>query len=188
MLKIISLLLAIILFWASGLVWFIYQIPHKDFQNENAKTDAVIALTGGVDRVEESIQLLLNNNAAKLFISGVGSPKHLRNNLKIHNLNDKTIFGTTAKSTYENAQDVSLWVKEHKLNSIRLVTANYHMPRASMLIRALNPGLTIVQHPVFPKAFNLKKWRKSPLTIKLLFFEYNKYLALRLSLLFNGNL
>lgn len=188
MIRIIKILTLFVTLWISGLIWFTYQIPRKDFRIQDTKTDAVITFTGGVERLQESIQLILDNKASKLFISGVVSPKYVRNTLKTHNISDKTIFGTTAKSTYENAQDVSKWVQEHRLSSIRLVTANYHIPRAKMLIAALNPNLVIIQHPVFPKAFNLKKWRKSPLTVKLLFFEYNKYLALRLSLLFQSKL
>ncbi|MCC2646578.1 MAG: YdcF family protein [Rickettsiaceae bacterium] len=181
--KLITTLLFLLLTWAAGLGWFICQIPFGQPVDETTVTDAVVALTGGVNRVEEGIKLLLDNRSKRLFISGVGSPKYLRSSLKIHDMDDKIVFGTKAKSTYENAKEVSDWVKKHQLKSIRLVTANYHMPRATMLIKALNPELLIVEHPVFPKAFNVNKWRQSPVTVKLLFLEYNKYITLRLSLL-----
>ncbi|MDF2964808.1 MAG: uncharacterized protein K0Q51_196 [Rickettsiaceae bacterium] len=184
MLKLVKILISLIIIWLAGLDWFISQIPFAPNTEFDIETDAVIALTGGVNRVDEAIKLLIEQRSKKLFISGVGSPIHLRDSLKQLDPNQNIILGTKAKSTYENAKEVSEWAQKHNLKSIRLVTANYHMPRASMLIKALSPGLVLIEHPVFPKAFNLREWYKSPLTVKLLLLEYNKYITLRFSLLF----
>ena len=60
----------IILCWLSGLFWFGKYINSQPI-NYNEKTDAIIVLTGGRNRITEGIKLLNSQLSDRLFISGV---------------------------------------------------------------------------------------------------------------------
>ena len=53
-----------------GLIWFAESIP-RDAIDDGSTTDAIVVLTGGVARVRTGIELLSQNRARKLFVSGV---------------------------------------------------------------------------------------------------------------------
>jgi uncharacterized SAM-binding protein YcdF (DUF218 family) len=61
-------------------------------------------------------------------------------------------------------------------HSLRLVTANYHMPRSLLLFHANLPDINIIPHPVSPESVHLSEWWKHPGTVDLLAMEYDKYL------------
>ena len=56
--------------WCLGFVYFAHYINSYDI-DKTTKTDAIIVLTGGRNRISEGIKLLNNNLADRLFISGV---------------------------------------------------------------------------------------------------------------------
>ena len=60
--------------------------------------------------------------------------------------------------------------------SIRLVTANYHMPRSLIEFRRAMPSILIVPHPVYPPQFKRSRWWLWPGTAALLASEFNKYM------------
>jgi uncharacterized SAM-binding protein YcdF (DUF218 family) len=66
-------------------------------------------------------------------------------------------------------------VKNLGYKSIRLVTANYHMPRSLVLFRSAMPNIKIIPHPVYPSKFKYNKWWLSGRTISLVISEYFKY-------------
>jgi uncharacterized SAM-binding protein YcdF (DUF218 family) len=66
--------------------------------------------------------------------------------------------------------------------SLRLVTANYHIPRSLLLFHAAMPDTEIIPHPVTPDSVKLYEWWKHPGTIMLLATEYNKFLVANLRL------
>ena len=47
---------------------------------------------------------------------------------------------------------------KERFTSLRLVTANYHMPRSLLEFRRAMPALHIVPHPVFPDNFKRDDW------------------------------
>ena len=62
------------------------------------------------------------------------------------------------------------------IQSLRLVTADYHMPRSLFEFKTVMPKESIVPHPVFPDKVKRKHWWKWPGTASLLISEYNKFL------------
>ena len=69
--------------WIGGLVWFQSQIA-KEPTTLNVKTDAVVVLTGGSDRLREGLELLSKKYGKTLFISGAGKGikvNHIFNNI-----------------------------------------------------------------------------------------------------------
>ncbi len=167
------------LIWLIGLIAFANRIP-TEITNSNDKTDAIVVLTGGSERIATGIDLLINSVAERLFISGVGSAVNV-NTLLSADLPDrnaliaKITLGSEATDTPGNAAETAAWLKTSDLKSIRLVTAAYHMPRSLRGFRNVMPDIVIIPHPVFPVQVKQDWWRY-PGTASLLAAEYTKYL------------
>src|SRR5690606_34953890 len=66
----LSSLILLGLVWAGGFVWYVGIIP-TGVEAPDRKTDAIVVLTGGSERLSEGRRLLTRQLADKLFISGV---------------------------------------------------------------------------------------------------------------------
>ncbi len=125
------------LLWGGGLMWFVQQIPWRNMENPD-KTEAIVVLTGGKGRLDYALDLLVDGKGKKLFISGVETNVPLEDLFRenIHKrllpvLKDRAIdIGYVARDTKGNALETSEWMEMQKFTSMRLVTANYHMPRS----------------------------------------------------------
>ncbi len=167
-----------IVIWLFGFVVFAHYINTPP-QDDTTHTDAIIALTGGRNRIAEAIKLLNTKKADYLFISGVEKNNNLQEILNHNHIaveaENKVILGKSAQNTVENAQESKNWMNTHNIKSIRLVTSNYHIPRSTIEFEAINPNLKIIKHPVYSERVN-KKWWTSWRTFSLIFSEYNKFL------------
>ncbi len=166
------------LLWMLGVFVFAWKINNlKEISNK--KTDAIIALTGGRNRINEAVKLLNKQYSNRLFISGVDKDISLENIQNSHqlSLNNHNIIniGYNASNTIENAIETTQWIKQNNIKSIRLVTSNYHIARSFLEFRELNPNLEIITHPVYSENIQ-KKWWTSWRTFSLIFKEYNKFL------------
>ena len=85
-------------------------------------------------------------------------------------------------STIGNADETQLWMTAENYRSLRLVTANYHMPRSLLLFHKAMPDIVIIPHPVTPDSVKLYEWWQHPGTIDLLATEYSKYLFVQFRL------
>lgn len=176
----VSKIIIVILFvvWMSGFGVFAYHINNYK-TNIDTYTEAVIALTGGRNRIIEAINIYKQGKAKKVFISGVSrnvSWEMIKKRQRIELTNDSEItIGYRAKNTIENAKETIAWLQQNKINSIRLVTSNYHMPRSVTEFKAKDKNLKIIPHPVYSDRVE-KKWWKSWRTFSLIFKEYNKFL------------
>lgn len=168
----------VVLLWLGGFVYFAKHINNYPLDSKT-KTEAVIALTGGRNRISEAVNLLNRGLAEKLFISGVGPQISLSQIQRTQHLNIATdreiILGSEAADTVGNAVETINWLRQNHINSIRLVTSNYHLPRSITEFKAQNPRLKIIAHPVYSEKVE-KKWWTSWHTFSLLFTEYNKFL------------
>ena len=72
------------------------------------------------------------------------------------------------------------------LHSLRLVTADYHMPRSLLEFRSAMPKIEIIANPVFPDRVRRESWWRSPGTASLLINEYDKYLVALLRIAIHG--
>lgn len=170
--------LLLFLIWLAGLQAFNERINSYSL-DKDTHTEAIIALTGGRNRIAEAVNLLNENKADKLFISGVEKNTSLKAIQKRQALRIKTdreiIIGKKATNTVENAIETNQWLKENNIQSIRLVTSNYHIPRSMVEFKSLNPEVKIVVHPVYSEKVT-KKWWTSWRTFSLIASEYNKFL------------
>ncbi len=168
--------------WSSGFYWFSQQIPRSPLQ-DTASTDGLIILTGGEKRIEEGIRLLAEGKANRLFISGVGKDVRLEDIL--HQLPsglppqvkpEQIELGYEALNTAGNADEANQWIRANQLQTVRVITANYHLPRAALEFSRIAPGVVVVMHPVFPDRMFMAGWWKDPQLLRLLAYEYHKYL------------
>jgi uncharacterized SAM-binding protein YcdF (DUF218 family) len=177
--------------WLAGLLIFVASIENLDepqISPDLEVTDAIVALTGGSERVMTGFELLNSRKGSKLFISGVHpglALDHLLGNKVVPDVLRQCciILGHDAESTRGNADETRLWMRKESYHSLRLVTANYHMPRSLIIFRATMPDIYIVPHPISPESVKLAGWWNHPGTASLLVTEYNKYLYAALRLL-----
>ncbi len=144
--------------WVVGFAWFVSQIPDAP-SHDTTITDGIVVLTGGERRVELGIERLAEGKGRKLLISGVGKGVTLRDLMSqnpqpqlsrfLGEAPDVTL-GREATNTMQNALEAKAWVEQERIQSIRLVTANYHMPRSLYEFRSMMPTLIIIPDPVIP--------------------------------------
>lgn len=172
--------------WIAGLFWFAAQIPVPAGPPPSTETtDAIVVLTGGSGRLDTGLQLMAEERAAKLFVSGVARGVEIDQLLLIARRQPEDFacciaVGYDADNTAGNAAETAEWMREQGYASLRLVTANYHMPRSLVEFRSAMPGIRIVPHPVYPPQFMIEAWWRWPGTAMLLASEYSKYLLARL--------
>ncbi len=176
--------------WAIGLVRFVATLP-DEVADDHTRTDAIVVLTGGADRLATGFTLLRRDLAGRLFISGVGESASLERVLEQvgvpnypQGLRGRIALGHKATNTVQNAQETADWCREEGIRSIRLVTASYHMKRSLLEFQQVMPGLQIVPHPVFPHAVKQGQWWKYPGTLLLMTREYTKFVVASLAHMF----
>lgn len=152
------------------------------------KTDAIIVLTGGSERIRHALYMLDKGAAEMLFISGVNKDVKKPEIFAIYkypaekymSLKDKVYLGYTANDTIQNAEEIKKWVRTNKIRSFRLVTSNYHIKRATIEISHLLPDVKIIPHQVLPMNVRFDKWWEFENSRRLIISEYNKYLLAKL--------
>jgi len=175
-----ALIIALLLAWAGGFVWFLRAIPDEVSDPETA-TDAIVVLTGGSLRVQSGLALLAAGKAKKLFVSGVHPGTDVAALMRAEHRSSATlaccvVLGHEADNTLGNAEETALWMRREGFHSLRLVTSSYHMPRSLLEFSRAMPEVRIVAHPVFPEQVMQGYWWARPRTAMLIFAEYQKYL------------
>lgn len=183
--RLLGVLLLVGIAWSAGLVWFAEEIPRADRTSiPTTATDAVVVLTGGPLRVQTGLAVLEAGQARKLLVSGVHPSVEVTELLRSAHrpaggVECCVVLGYDADNTTGNAAETQRWMQREGYRSLRLVTANYHMPRSLLEFRRALPGVTIVAHPVFPESFKREGWWLWPGSFALVVSEYHKYLAAR---------
>lgn len=179
-----SLLVAIVFVWLAGFIWFAAGVPNQ-LDDPTTPTDAIVVLTGGSERLDTGLTLLRQKMGKKLFVSGVYRGIDVTELLRLSRqkpdeLECCIVLGHAADNTVGNATETAAWMRAEGFESLRLVTANYHMQRSLAEFRHAMPGMLIIPHPVFPDTVKLNQWWRWPGTAHLIASEYNKYLAAKL--------
>lgn len=166
---------ALALLYLLGYALFAVMLPRPA---GNERTDGIVVLTGGAKRIERGLDLLEAKRAQRLLVSGVARTV-LPEELAAEYGRDPAIFrccvdlGRQAVDTRSNAEEVSRWIANHKFRSVRIVTTDWHMPRARFeLSRRLGDDIQVVGDAV-----------ESNPRFTQLFTEYNKYLLRRAAVL-----
>jgi uncharacterized SAM-binding protein YcdF (DUF218 family) len=151
------------------------------------KADAIVALTGGRDRVQGAVDLLEAGRGRRLLISGV-HPSTRAEDIVRATVSDRRMFGCcvdlghAAETTVGNAREAAEWARRRGFTSVIVVTSAYHMPRSLLELGRAAPDLQLVPYPVTRPDLHLDRWFLHPSAVKLLLSEYLKYMGARLGL------
>jgi uncharacterized SAM-binding protein YcdF (DUF218 family) len=153
-----SVILGVITVLVIGFFVFFGIVASQKPENIKSVSDIAVVLTGGTGRVEAGFDLVINNHTKALFISGVHPDTTLKKLVDLWDgtqtqkdiiLNHCCInIGHMADSTENNAAETAAWVKNKNIQTIRIVTSSYHMPRAWLLFGRALPDKTLEQWPV----------------------------------------
>jgi uncharacterized SAM-binding protein YcdF (DUF218 family) len=137
--------------WAFGFVLFVLALPGPLGE---AKTDGIVVLTGAPGRIDQGIALLQRHDAKRMLISGV-APQVQPDELAAEYKSPAALFeccidlGHEAVDTRSNAAETAAWVSKNHYKSVRIVTSDWHMPRARMeLANALGSDVTLLEDGV----------------------------------------
>ena len=162
---------SLVLIYVLGYALFTVMLPRPAGAQQ---TDAIVVLTGGAKRFERGLGLLQQGRAKRMLVSGVARTVR-PNELAAQYQADERIFaccidlGRESVDTRSNAEEVSRWAAKHRVRSMRLITTDWHMPRARFELSRRLPadidvlGDAIESNPAFSQ----------------LFTEYNKYILRR---------
>lgn len=170
------ILSALVLLWVIGFALFVALLPRPA---DDEKTDGIIVLTGGGKRIERGLALIEARRAKRLLISGVDRTVKPHELAKEYNapmrLFDCCVdLGVEAVDTRSNADEAADWIRKGGYRSVRLVTTDWHMPRARFeLSQSLPKDVKVLPDAV----------RSEP-DLRVLLTEYNKYLLRRGAVLF----
>ncbi|MEL7189279.1 MAG: YdcF family protein [Pseudomonadota bacterium] len=163
------ILSGLFLVWALGFLWFTVSLPAPAGE---AKTDAVIVPTGGAGRIAQGLSVMDDGLAKQMLVSGVDrdvTPEEFAIEFEVDETRMEccVTLGFSAIDTRTNATESAQWVETNDVETVRLVTSDWHMRRAAgELDRMLPAGVTVVQDavPTEPSLWTL-------------FLEYNKLIA-----------
>jgi len=163
---IVRILASLLLIYVLGYALFVVLLPEPGGET---RTDAIVVLTGGAKRLERGIDLLERGRAQRMLVSGVERTVK-SGELAARYRTDPKLFdccidlGREAVDTRSNALETADWIERHKFKSVRLVTSDWHMPRARFELSRQTDDLTVVTDAI----------QSSP-SFRMLFLEYNKY-------------
>jgi uncharacterized SAM-binding protein YcdF (DUF218 family) len=140
-------------------------------------TDAIVVPTGGIGRIPRGLALIEAGQARRMLITGTDPevrPRELAAAYGVrHSLFTCCIdLGKDAVDTRSNAEETAAWVRARRYKSVRLVTSDWHLPRARLeLTNALGDAIEVVGDAV-----------PSQPSFGMLVAEYNKFLLRRIAL------
>ena len=145
--------------------------------------DGIVVLTGGADRIETALRLLVEGRAPYLMVSGVARGAELADFMRRVPLDadqaSRVTLGHAAQSTSGNAAETAPWARAHHMRRLIVVTAGYHVPRALLEVQRALPDVELqavaVQSPALRSA-------PPAASVRVLAGEYDKLLAVRFGL------
>ena len=165
----------LLLFYALGFALFAVTLGGPAAAG-SAPTQAIVVLTGGKGRIERGMATLASGEGKRMLIAGA-DPSVTKADLVARMGGSKRLFaccvdlGSESVDTRSNAEEARRWLDRNRFTSLRLVTSDWHMRRASFEFRhALGRKYRLVEDSV----------RTQPQLVTL-FGEYNKFVLRRLS-------
>ena len=170
------ILAVLALAWALGFALFMLSLGKP--LDPGVRTDAIVVPTGGAGRIPRGIALLQDGTAKRMLITGT-DPTVRPIELAVEHNAPPALFrccidlGHEAVDTRSNADETAAWVRKHGYKSDRLVTADWHVPRAKLQLgNALGGAVEIDGDGVRTNA-----------RFTMLLREYHKYVVRRIALL-----
>jgi uncharacterized SAM-binding protein YcdF (DUF218 family) len=168
----VRLLATAVLAWSLGFAVFVVFLPGA--AASTVVTDVIVVPTGGSGRIARGARLVADGKAKRMLITGV-PPMVKASEIAAENKLDPRVFaccvdlGHEASNTRSNAEETTGWLRARKVRSLRLVTTDWHMPRARLeLDQVVAQDIVIVNDGIASRA-----------AFDVLMREYNKYLLRR---------
>ena len=174
-------------FWAICLIFlcvdFISFTSRADKLSQNqmfpADIEAVIALTGGRNRIAKATELA-KTHELPLFISGVYQDATAEDVASAAGVDPKffeccATLGYQARTTHENAMEVAQWSNHHRYSHLIIVTSNYHMERALLEFQHEMPDIQINGYAIASPVINAGEWWNNYKSTKRMFVEWSKW-------------
>jgi len=155
--------------WALGFVWFAISLPQPAPRSE---TDAIVVPTGSGGRIQRGLEMLQLGAAEQMLVTGVDASVQPGEFVAQFDVPQRVMdccvtLGFSALDTRGNARETAEWLDEREYNSLRLVTADWHMRRAALELEDQLPDhVTVVRDAV-----------RSEASLGTLFMEYHKLIA-----------
>jgi len=179
----LAAILVALLVWSAGLLAFAARVDRSTPAADPPVADGIVALTGGSgERIAAGLGLLEAGKAKRMLISGVS--RHVtRSELQTITGASKPVYdccvdlGFEANNTLGNALETADWARSKGYVTLILVTADYHMPRARLELKAAMPEAQITAYPVATAALQAGRWWRTWQGAERMSLEYSKYLA-----------
>lgn len=165
----------ILLAWGLGFGWFALLLPQP---LDGRTTDAIVVLTGGEGRLDRGLALMQDGAAKRMLISGVDRSVKPHELAVRYDVPDKLFnccitLGREAIDTRSNGIETAQWLERRGYDTVRLITSDWHMRRASFELRQALPSDIILVYDAVP----------TQPSFSTLFREYNKYVLRRIAAL-----
>lgn len=166
-----------------GFLAFVAMVQRTD--TAPVRADAIVAMTGGSQRIGEAMALLAEGYGERLLISGVNESTRPEEIARLVP-GKRDLFACCvdldylARDTIGNAAQTRLWAQAHGFGSLIVVTSNYHMPRTLLELESALPRVERIPFAVEPAFLDTRAWWRSATTARLLASEYLKFVAVLL--------
>jgi uncharacterized SAM-binding protein YcdF (DUF218 family) len=181
----LAALLVLAMIWTFGLFAFASRVEQSTPAAEPARADGAVALTGSrsEERISAAVKLLEAGKARRVLVSGVNRQTS-REDVRVLSRTVRRLYdccvdlGFEAATTLGNARETAAWAGARGYESLIVVTADYHMPRAMLELRSAMPHATLQAYPVATSVIDAKQWWRTGRGARLMVGEYLKYLAI----------
>lgn len=143
-----------------------------------------VVLTGGPNRIDAGLELLMQGRVKRLLVSGVNpntsaaALERVSENAEAAKLLECCVdLGREAKDTVGNAAETRDWAAARNLDRLLVVTADYHMPRALLELRAALPEVEMIAYPVPTPLVRADGWYGDPAALRRLIGEWGKLVS-----------
>lgn len=159
--------------WFCGFLWFATTLPGP---MEKGESEAVIVPTGAAGRIERGLEVLATDQAEAMLVTGVDPDVTegefaAQFDAPVAVMDCCVTLGFFAVDTRTNATETADWLTRNDVETIRLVTSDWHMRRAAYELQRTIPSSIVV----------LEDSVASEPSLRILFLEYHKLLASRIS-------
>ena len=162
--------------------YFLLKIKKYEFLPiEENIVEGIVVLTGDKYRISEGLSLLEKKIGNKLLISGVNSKISLnviKNEFPKYDelFNCCIEFDNISSNTFENIREAYVWKLNNNINTILIVSSDYHLPRVE-----LESNRLLLKEDTHYYGVEYKS-QKINIRMKKLIVEYVKYLRTKVSL------
>lgn len=162
-----------------GFVRFAEDVANLEIPEITEKSDAIVVLTGGKNRITQAVRLLQDGKANRLFISGVNPNISDEEILRVSGA-DKALFdccieiGKDAKDTIGNGKEIAQWASAQNFKTLIVVTNNYHMRRSLLELYSATSDIELIAYPVMNTDVKTENWYKDTPTLRTLINEFAK--------------